>query len=182
MSVLRGSVIYDNITPPDLHQTPFSFGLSCLEHVTGHMTPPANPRPPHRWCRPRPAGTRPWTGRERRRCARERPPAAAARPSPPDGAAAAGGEGARPPGKDARIMWFFRWNPAGGVEKKKEIKYKLQKRLFVTPALLSARKIGGGKRRDNSAAGFMGIPPRPPGPATPGPRRTAAGSKGLPEP
>lgn len=62
MSVLRGSVIYDNITPPDLHQTPFSFGLSCLQHVTGHMTPPANPRPPHRWCRPRPAGARPWTG------------------------------------------------------------------------------------------------------------------------
>lgn len=86
MSVLRGSVIYDNITPPDLHQTPFSFGLSCLEHVTGHMTTPANPRPPHRWCRLRPAGARTWTGRERRRCrrARERPPAAAA-PSPPRG-------------------------------------------------------------------------------------------------
>lgn len=51
MSVLRGSVIYDNITPPDLHQTPFSFGLSCLPHVTSHMTPSSNLLLHHRWCR-----------------------------------------------------------------------------------------------------------------------------------
>lgn len=29
-------MIYDNITPPDLHQTPFSFGRSSLQHVTAH--------------------------------------------------------------------------------------------------------------------------------------------------
>lgn len=44
-------MIYDNITPPDLHQTPFSFGRSSPRHVTAHMTASANLSSPHRWSR-----------------------------------------------------------------------------------------------------------------------------------